>query len=879
MRFVSSLFQIILLAFPRRFRDRFGEDMRVAFEERLSRCREEGWFSAGAHICVCLADAVINGLAERRTTRHFYHRTGDPIVTTLKQDFRVAFRTLRRRAGFATAVILTLAGGIGAATAMFSIVNAVLLRPLPYVDPEKLVMVFSKNLSPLADSHVQRGSAGALESGLSIPDLQDLRQAQSIEGFATITGFQPVLTGLGDAARINGAAVSPNFLSILGATPELGRDFEPDDNFLAGKAAVILSHGFWQRRLGGNSDMIGRTILLDRVAYRVAGVLPASFHSPDGENWELYRAVILRATPTNRGTRITPVLARIRTDTETARAELSSIAAALAAQYPATNKNFSVSIVPLTDLLPREMRRALWVLMGAVGLVLLIACANIANLFLVQAAGREREFAIRAAVGASRIRLVQQFLIESLVVSLIGGILGILLAFWGVQTIVALGPEGIPRLDQATVDMRVAGFAVFLTIVTALIFGLVPAGRAANIRRSRSTGILVAAQIALAIVLLIGTGLTLRSLMLLHAVDPGFKTAHLTSFYTSMTRVDFRSVQQSAALYRDIEAGLKTLPGVESVGATLQLPIAEHDVDLTALTILDRPPVPEHERPTSRLLIATPDYLKTMSVPLLQGRFFTDADRLDKPGVAIINEVLARRLWPDQSAIGKRVALDLLLTPGEKPEREIVGVVGNIKHFGLEFSDEPQMFLPHGQSPWPAMFFVVKSGNDPTTLARGFRDVLRSVGRDMPVDRIRTLDEVLAQATGHPRFRTRLISLFAVASMLLALIGIYGVISYSVARSFKDIGVRIAIGAEHKHIVRLVLLQGVKLTAGGATGGTIAALWLSRTLSGLLFGVGPNDPVIFAAAVSTCCIGSMLACYFPARRAVRIDPILAIRLE
>jgi len=879
MRFLSMIFRLFLLAYPRPFRKRFGEDMRLAFEERLRLSLKKGPLSNAADICAGFADAVINGLVERRMMRRFYRRRGDSTLTTLNQDLRVALRNLRRRPAFGMVVILTLAGGIGATTAMFSIVNAVLLRPLPYVQPEKLVMVFSKNLSPLADPHVERGSAGAFESGLSIPDLQDLRQAQSVEGFATVTGFQPVLTGLGDASRINGAAVSPNFFSILGTPPEFGRDFEPDDNFLAGKPAVILSHGFWQRRLGANPDMIGRTITLDRVAYRIAGVLPSGFHSPDGMNWELYRAVILRATPTNRGTRITPVVARLRSDVATGRAELSSIAAALAARYPETNKDFSVSIVPLTDLIPRETSTALWILMGAVVLVLLIACANIANLILVQAAGREREFAIRSAVGASRLRLIQQFLVESFVVSLTGGSLGIVLAFWGVQALVAFGPEGIPRLDQATVDMRVAAFAVVLTIMTAVIFGLVPAGRASNMRKSRPTSILVIAQIGLAIVLLIGTGLTLRSLMLLQSVNPGFKTDRITSFYTSMSRVDFRSVEQSAQLFREIEERLKAVPGVESVGATLQLPIVEHDVDLTALTILDRAPVPEHERPTSRLLISTAGYFATMSVPLLQGRFFSEADRLDKPGVAIINEALAARLWPGQNPIGKRVALDLLLTPGEKPEREIVGVVGNIKHFGLEFSDEPQMFLPHGQSPWPAMFFVVKSANDKTTMARGFREAVRSVVPDMPVDRIRTLDDVLAQATGQPRFRTRLITVFGAVSMLLALIGIYGVISYSVTKSLKEIGVRIAVGAERRHILRLVLLQGLKLTLAGASAGTVAAVWLSRTLSSLLFGVSPNDPVIFAAAVSTCCICSVLACYFPARRAMKVDPILALRLE
>jgi putative ABC transport system permease protein len=762
---------------------------------------------------------------------------------------------------------------------MFTLVNAVLLRPLPYADADALAMVFSLNLSPLADPNVRRGSAGAREGDLSIPDLQDLRQAKSVLGFATIAGFQPVLSGSGDPARIIGAAVSPNFFSLLGVSPELGADFAPDDNFLAGKPVVMLSHGFWQRRLGADRAAIGKSITLDRVTYRIAGVLPHDFYSPDGMNWELYRAVILRATPTNRGTRITSVVARLRGDLETSRAELTSIAAALATQYPETNKDYSISLVPLQDLFPREIRTALWVLLGAVSLVLAIACANIANLLLVHAAGREREFAIRTAVGASRGRLIRQSFVESAVICVFGGVLGIAFAFWGVQAIVGLSPEGIPHLDQVRIDARVAVFAACLTILTAVAFGLVPALRGANLRKSRPTDVLVGSQIGIAIVLLVGSGLTIRSLILLQSVDPGFKTEGITSFYTTMSRADFRGVEQSASLFRELEESLKAVPGVQSVGATLQLPILEHDVDLTSLTLQDRPPVPAHERPTSRLLISTPSYFATVGVPLLQGRFFTDADRIDKPGVAIINATLASRLWPHDNPIGKRVVLDLLLTPGEKPEREIVGVIGNIKHFGLELSDEPQMYIPHGQSPWPAMFFVVKTTRDAATVSREIREAVRAVNRDLPVERMRPLADVLAHATGQPRFRTKMITGFGAASMLLSLLGIYGVISYSVARSRKEIGVRIAIGAERKHILRLVLRRGLKLTLAGILTGTVSAIVLSRTLSSLLFGVDPDDPYIFLVAI-LCCTGcSMAACYLPARRATKVDPTVALRMD
>ncbi len=800
------------------------------------------------------------------------------------QDLRFGVRMLLKRKSFTAVAVLTLALGIGANTAIFSVVNAVLFRPLPYQEPERLVAVWASN-----------PGRGEQRVGASEPDFVDFKkQAGALESLAVFTQYRPALTGAGQPEKIYGASVTPDFFSVLGVQPALGRNFSGTDAD-PGQRTVILSHELWQRRFGADLQVIGKEIQLNQVAHTVIGVLPAGFH-PLSEDKDLYRPLKFDKASGDRSYRILPMIGRLKAGAtiKQAQAELAAIASRLETQYPATNSGYGIRLIPLDEQIKGDVRQGLLLLLGAVGMVLLIACTNIAGLLLAQAAAREKETAIRQALGASRWRIIRQLLTENAVLALAGGAVGLLLAFWGQQLLVSISPVELPRLKEASIDWMAVFFCVALTLMTTLIFGLLPAlqttrpsrldltrslkersgGAPARLRRARS--LLVIAETGLALILLTGAGLLIRSSLALQKIDAGFNDAGLLTMHVSAPTSMARDTRKTSSFFDQVIERTKTLPGVKAVGATLQLPFAGLDVDQSPFTITDRPET-MLSPPVSRLHVVSPDYFSTLGIPLLQGRLFSERDNTESPGAVIINEEMARRFWPGTDAVGKRITQGLLLTPGEMAEREIVGVVGNVKHFGLAADTEPQMYVPHRQSPWPAMNLAVRAEGEPLALAAAVRAEVRAISQDAPVTNINTMTQLLSDSVAQPRFRAILVGLFAMAALALAATGIYGVIAYLVSQRTQEMGIRLALGAQPKDIFRLILTEGVKLIAAGLLFGLLGALTLTRFLSGLLFGVSPTDALTFVAISALLAAVALLACYLPARRATKIDAMLALR--
>ncbi len=814
-------------------------------------------------------------------------------MTSLLQELRLACRLLWRRPLFAVGTTAILALAIAAGIVVQSIVYAVLFRPHALAEPDAVVLVYARDMSPSANPLAERGSAGAQEIGLSIPDLVDLKHASTtLSGFAPISSFAANLTGRGDPIRVHGASVSADFFTVLGSVMALGAGFSEADDAVDGHRAVVLTHGLWTRLLGRDPAAIGEDLLLDGVAYRIAGILPDAFDSPTGEAHEFYRAAWPRAAAVDRGVRFWPAVARLKgVDVEAARAELDALSADLARQYPETNRNIGVAVHALNDLTPHHVRTALFALLAAMVLVLLVTCANLANLQIAHAISRSRETAIRVALGVSSWQLFRQWLAEGMLLAAAGGAGGALLSVWALEMVKAFAPA-LPRLDRASVDIEALLWSGLIVLLIGVGLGLAPWSQAARSARNvplgtgvigqrRKTGLMhaiVIAQIATAVLLIGASGLMLRSLQQLSRVDPGFRAANVLTFHTALSRAEMNS-HVSAARVAALRARLSDVPGVVAVGATLQLPLSGLDVDLTQLEVVGATPVTREHEPSVRLHVITPAYLTTMGVPLLQGRDFTDADRSGTHGVAIVNEAMARRLWPNQPAIGKRVSQRLTLTPGEDPARTVVGVVGNIKHFGLQFADEPQMYVPHAQSPWPEMNVVVRSSVDVTRLIPSLRAAVADISPGTPMDRIRMMPDIVAAAMGEPRFRTGIVTTYAILCVVLAFLGLYAVLAHSVSQRTREIGLRLAIGATSGDILRMVLVEGARFAAVGSLAGSLALFGTAQLINALLFGVSVFEPVVLFGSGALCVLCTTFACAVPAYRAARIDPIIALRTQ
>ena len=806
-------------------------------------------------------------------------------MDTLRQDVRHALRRLIRNPGFSLVAALTLALGIGANTAIFSVVYGVLLKPLPYHEPERLVALYH-----LSDGH---------RSMMSGPNFTDLRNSvQSLEDAAALHGYRTILTGRGEPVRLDAAAVSASLFDLLGVRPLLGRTFRAEDNQPGRTDVVVLAHGTWQQLFGGDLGVIGTSVTLDGAAREIVGIMPPEFSYPaeralwiPTEHTQDFLSIQRAAWFLSAVGRVRPGLTL-----EQVSAEVQTIGRQLAKQYPDENEGVDLVAVPLHEAMVGDIRTAVLVLFGAVGFVLLIASANVANLLLARAAAREGEMAVRTALGAARSRLIRQLLTESLLLSVVGGGLGLLLAVWGVESLIRLQPEGIPRLGDVSVETIVILFTLAVSVVTGIVFGLVPAfqstrtglahslkegGRGALTSRggSRIRGALVIAEMAIAVMLLAGAGLLVRSFTKLAAVDPGFRVAQALTFELSLPEARYPGEAQQVSFYEQLMQRLGAIPGVRHAGAALALPLTGTSIVLS-FEVAGRPSVPASQQPAMQVRVATPGYFRTIGIPLKHGRLFDDRDREGAPQVVLLTESAVRQYFPDEDPVGKTVTLGWGRGEG-RPNAggEVVGIIGDVKDAGMAEPEAPQIFLPHAQVPVRSMSVVLDTAVPPASIADTVRREVYAVDPSLPVANVRTLEQLVARSISQPRFYTMLLSAFAGLALLLAAIGIFGVLSYAVAQRTREIGIRMALGAQERSLRRLVVRQAMLLAAGGVVIGMAAAYFVSKTLTSLLFDTTPGDPLTFALVPAVLLAVSLLASYVPARRATRVDPIVALRTE
>ena len=796
------------------------------------------------------------------------------------KDIQFAARSLLKRPGFTAIVVFTLALGIGANAAVFSVINAVLLRPLPYRDADRVVTLWQNNIK-----------AGVPRHDVSPANFIDWsEQSTSFEAIAGVVPFGFVIAGDGEPERFSAWLVTSGFFQVAGTDALLGRTFTAEDYVPGNHRVVVLGHGMWQRRFGGDRNIVGRTISLNGQPYAVVGVMPPQFQlPPDREIW--VPEIIQESYRQRRGATYWNVVARLKQGTTVAQAqeEMNGIAARLAAQYPDTNGEMGASVVPLFDHLTGQIRSALWILAVAVGFVLLIACVNVANLLLVRGAERQREFAIRSALGAKRLRLLRQTLTESLLLVVVGGVTGVLLASWLVKLIPAISSSKIPRVEQVSMDLRVVLFACGVSLLTAIVFGLVPAiqfwrndiqwslkesGRStATPVRQRLRKVLVISEVAIAIVLLVGAGLLLRSFVRLLQVDPGFAKENLLALQVFMPRTYDKPEQLTGFFDQSLEK-IRSLPGVETAAviATPPFIILEQDANFN---IVGRPPAPKGSEPSAFYAPVSSEYLNALSIPLKKGRFFTNFDKAGSPPVVVINETMARRYFPNEDPMGQRLSVIF----GQVVTREIVGVVGDVLHNGLHVEPRAEMFVPHQQSASAHMTFLVKTRTEPGSQLSAVKGAIREVNPRQTFARTATMEELVSDSLKQRRFNLFLLGLFALIALLLATLGIYGSISYSTRQRTNEIGVRIALGAQSRDVLRLIVGQGVGLALVGVAIGLGAALLLTRAIRGLLFGVSPTDPLTFLAISLLLLFTAVIASLIPARRATKVDPLVALRSE
>ena len=808
---------------------------------------------------------------------------------------------LLKNPGFTAIAVVALALGIGANTAIFSVVSAVLLRPLPFPEPEQIAAVWT------ADS--KKPDA---QSTFSFPDFADLRaQNQVFDGVAAYSPLDVAVTERGgDAAHVRGSIVTSDLFSLLRVGPILGRSFNAEDD-KPGVRVVILGYELWQRRFGGAREILNRTITLDSVGYQVIGVMPAGFQFPiqnlPVEFWTSAAtqfevppgAKAEDAAAAQRGMHYLRVVARLKPGVtpEQAQANTRTILAALAAQYPDTNKRFdSGKVAPLLNDLTREVRPALLVLLGAAGCVLLIACVNVANLLLARATSRQKEIGIRAALGASRLRILRQLLTESVILALAGGAAGMLLAIWGTDALAALLPRNFPRAAEISPDFRVLGFTAFISIFTGVLFGFAPAWRVSRpdvvtalneagrgstetARGRRLRGGLVIAEMVLAFLLLAGAGLLIRTFWQLQKVPLGFDPHNIMTAAVSLPDGDGGpvSIARNESFYVQLMERAAALPGVRSIAAITPLPLGNSHWG-TGFDITGRPTAPA-DRAISALRIVTPGYFATMGIPIKQGRDFSPRDKNSAPGVVIINETLARMHFPNENPIGKRITPQTSMDEREPREREIIGVVGDIKFQKLTTENKAELYLPHTQAQLGGMTIVARTEMSPEAVLPGLRQAVENLNKDLPLYETRTMEQYLAATLAQPKLNMTLLGVFAGVAVALTAVGIYGVMAYSVAQRTQEIGIRMALGAQKLDVLRLIVGQGLQLVIVAMALGLFAAFLLTKFLGSLLYGIGATDvPTLFSVAALLALI-ALIACWLPARRAALVDPISSLRAE
>jgi predicted permease len=805
---------------------------------------------------------------------------------TLWQDIRYGVRMLRKNPGFTGVAVLTLALGIGANTTIFSVVNAVLLKPLPYPEPGQLVQL-------RAD---WSGSPSTVIGSSTFVEVK--AQSQSLARIAAYSGGDMTLTGAGSAERVVAGAVTADFFPLLGVQPAWGRNFTREEDTPNGPKATILGHGLWQSRFGGDADVLGRTITLNEQRYTVVGILPARFQYP--EQFQLWIPLALGETGAalakyGEGMILLKAIARLKPGVTLAQAQAELRTIAQREHSPRPDEAPVVSLVTLHEQVVGDVKGALLVLLGAVALVLLIACANVANLLLARAAARQREMAVRAALGAARWRIVRGLLTESVLLSLAGGGLGLLLAFWGVRALGQWSGASLPSMHGIGIDAWVLAFTLGVSVITGLAFGLAPAVQAWRTdvnaalkeegrgdtggHRHRLRHLLVASEVALALVLLIGAGLLIKSFSRLNAVDPGFRTDGVLTFQVTLTGE--KSSPQKANFVEQIVDRLKALPGVQAAAATDSLPLTDFE-RITPVDVEGRPPIdfrtakPGEVRPVSRPTV-TLDYFNAMGIPVKNGRAFTSQDARPPAGAVIVNEAFEKHFFPGESAVGKRIRL--MAGPAEAHWQTVVGVVSDVRQGGLAGDVMPEVYSPELEDVGGALSFVIRVTGEPAGLISAVRGVVAEVEPYQALHNVMTMEQRLANTTTSRRLNTALLGSFAAVALLLAVVGIYGVMSYAVTQRTREIGMRMALGAQPGNVMRFVMGQGMRVVLVGAGIGLVGALALARVLRSLLFEVAPTDPATFVCVTLLLSAVALLACYVPACRAARIDPMVALRQE
>jgi putative ABC transport system permease protein len=809
-------------------------------------------------------------------------------VNTLLQDLRYGLRMLLKNKGFTAVAVLALALGIGANTAIFSLVNGVLLRPLPFPDAERIIYIEGKNPA----------TAGVTEGNISFLDFTDWSQQTDL--FASTAAYWTGTANFGadgaEPERVPRAGVTTGFFSVLGVQPVLGRTFVPEDDKGWPQSVAIISHGLWKRRFGSDPAIVGKQVPMSSIPLTIIGVMPLGFEYPEQTQVWVTSAVNLADEP--RDNRVWSAIARLNNgvDLKQAQTRLSAINAQLDKQFHETNKGWDVFLSTLHERLVRDVKPSLLALLGAVGFVLLIACANVANLLLARSASRQKEIAIRAAMGASRTRILWQMLTESVLLSAIGGVTGLVLSIWLTDLLMSMLPEGAPRLEQIGIDYRVLTFALGVSALTGILFGIVPALQASKLdvtsalkeggrsgeghRRTSARSLLMIGEVALSLMLLVGAGLLIKSFLRLQEVRPGFNAHNVLTANLSLPGAKYKD-QQFVEFFRQLKERLEAVPGVQAAGGSVNLPLDASGYAIGRGFIPEGRPLTVDENRDAMFSTITGDYFRALQIPLLSGRTFEPRDNADGPKVVIINEITAKHHFGSPTAaIGKRLSIWSAFRGHRRDEkfmREIVGVVGDTKTGSLTGGGGAQIYVPHAQdSQWNFMGLVIRTAGDPAAFATTLRREVQALDKDQPIYNVRTMDDVVANSLGTRRVSMQLFAVFAIAALLLAAIGIYGVMAYSVTQRTREIGIRMALGAQRSDVLTLVIRQGLRLTVIGVVVGLGGAFVLTRLIANLLFEVAATDPLTFVAIPMLLLFVALVACYLPARRAARLDPTVAL---
>ncbi len=862
-----------------------SDELRFHIEQQTGANIAAGMAPEEARREAALQFGAVEGVKEdcREQRRGFW-------LETIAADARYAFRMMRKNPGFAAIAILTLALGIGANTAIFSVVYAVLLKPLPYADPSQLVLVTEA-----------KPQEGVELTGTSYPNFEDWRAQNNV--FSELAADQAhdlTVTGRGEPFVVNTTVVTPEIFALLEAQPLLGRTFVPGDGKRGAAPVVILSENIWRSRFGADPKIVGSSVSLDKRSFTILGIMRSGFRAPTlSRNQDIWIPLVddplFGTWMARRGGHWARVIGRLKPGVSMAQAEadMEAIAGRLGKDFPEENAGWTIRVQPLQKAMVGDVKPALLVLLGAVALVLLIACANIANLLLARATSRAKEMSVRIALGAGRGRIVRQLLTESAALGLLGGAAGILVAYWGVQSLRSFLPAEMAQMKAIRVDGWVLAFALFLSVAASLVFGLAPAlfaagsdlqktlregaGRGgASGSRQKARSILAAAEIAVAMVLLVGAGLLVRSFISLTAVSPGFRTERLMKAEVSLPQFEYSTPAQWNAFANDLLARIQAEPGMRDSAIAIPLPLADGNVNL-GFEIEGVAAAPSTNTRAADYVAASPEYFRVMGVPLLRGREFSRADVASTPRVAIISEAMARTYFPNEDPIGRRIIFGF--PPDGDAPREIVGIVGDVRDVGLRQEPAAMMYVPYAQAPFWGAVVVTRSSLSLSSFADAVRRDANAIDKDLPVTDIAAMPDVVNASVAQPRFQTVLLGLFGALALILAAVGIYGVISFSVAQRTHEMGIRMSLGAQPAQVLRLVMGQGARMALVGIALGAAAALGLTRLMRSLLFGVSAADPLTFAAVAILLVAVALAACYVPARRAMRVDPMTALRHE